>query len=106
MVEKLKEVVILLQFCCKFITVYVFQELSKLNAVWQSYCENNEDVSFGPHSVDCVKCLFELVNFYRSGARKYKDSFFQFTVQNATSAYVEQVAPLSQRGRAMLRVCQ
>jgi len=33
MVEKLKEVVILLQFCCTFITVYVFQELSKLNAV-------------------------------------------------------------------------
>ena len=31
---------ILLQFCCKFISVSVRQKLSKYNAVWQSYCKN------------------------------------------------------------------
>ena len=31
---------ILLQFCCKFISVSVCQKLSKYNAVWQSYCKN------------------------------------------------------------------
>ena len=45
---------ILLQFCCKFTSVYVRQKLSKYNAVGQSYCKKVQFLS----ASHCVGLLY------------------------------------------------